>query len=126
MKRNSPERDGDSIGRYIDRRRWLLTLAFFIFVILAMLLVFVITGISGGFGPVPFNLHSVLEADYGVDQFVFRVPPVLIDLIEEIIRDAGTPFAQGYVATVEGSLLTPVPTITPSGPQPTPTEPPYP
>lgn len=123
MKRNPLKRDRDSTEGHIDRRRWLVTLAFFVVVPLAMILVFILTGILGGYEAVPFNLHSVLEADYGVDQRAFRVPALLIDVIEEIIQDEGTPVAKGLVATIRADFLTPVPTVTPPVPRGSPTPP---
>lgn len=62
---------------------------------------------------VPISLHSVLMADYQVDPHSAKLQPVQLSLIQEALEDQlGQGSAERY-ATIEFSLITPVPTITP-------------
>lgn len=71
-------------------------------------------------GWLPVALHSVLSADYSSDPAGSRVAPMRLALIQESILDTlqKTPFPSlaptSWLATLAGSLLTPVPSVTPN------------
>jgi hypothetical protein len=61
---------------------------------------------------VPFNLHSILIADYGVDPRQSLIPALQIGLIRDVISDLGTPNADDPYSVLQMGLQTPVPTVT--------------
>lgn len=66
----------------------------------------------------PVNLHSLLAADYSADPPRLRLPAVHLDLIRDILQDYSTPGnpdlpgATDRIATLQGELNTPVPSVT--------------
>jgi uncharacterized repeat protein (TIGR01451 family) len=101
-------------------RRWLnglfIGLPVVGFLILALLFIWqTVTGADSA-AIVPVNLHSVLLADYSVDPNPTRLPSVRLNIIWDTIQDRepGATNLDERQATVLDSLLTPVPTVTPS------------
>ncbi len=62
---------------------------------------------------VPFNLHSVMAADYSADPRGFRIGQLDFRIIGEIFQDHGDDNYGEHLATIQASLLTPVATVTP-------------
>lgn len=62
---------------------------------------------------VPVNLHSLLVADYSADTDNNLIPVLQIGVIFDLLSDLGAPDAENLFSSIQNSLLTPVPTITP-------------
>lgn len=69
---------------------------------------------AGGLDILPISIRATSQADYSRDSYSFSVPPVSENILVQIITDIpsnGTP--QDRLGTLQASLLTPVPTMTP-------------
>jgi hypothetical protein len=64
-------------------------------------------------GWVPFNLHSVLNADYSSEASDYRVPAMGIGLIAEVMRDQSGLDIERRMTEIERRLEQPVPSVTP-------------
>jgi hypothetical protein len=67
-------------------------------------------------GWVPFNLHSVLNADYSAEASGYRVPAIGIGLIAEVMRDQSNLDIERRMTEIERRLEQPVPSVTPRFP----------
>ena len=62
----------------------------------------------------PVALHSLLQADYGADQFVGRFAPAKLSLVLDALHDASATDSAARFATLQARLNTPVPSVTPA------------
>ena len=64
------------------------------------------------FRNIPITLHSLLTADYSADAFYVRFPNLDISILLDVLGDHAPDRAASAYATLQSSLLTPVPTVT--------------
>jgi hypothetical protein len=64
------------------------------------------------FRNIPVTLHSLLTADYSADAFYVRFPNLNIAILLDALGDRAPDKAASAYATLQSSLLTPVPTVT--------------
>lgn len=92
--------------------KWLLVYP--VLLVIPLVISFIFTSLfdSGLLTWVPFNLHSILVADYSADIRGYPLQRVGIGIIEDYYHDQGYTDANVKIGTLKASLLTPVPTVT--------------
>ncbi len=68
--------------------------------------------LAQNFRNIPVTLHSLLTADYSADALDLRFPKLNISIILDALGDRSPDKAASAYATLQSSLLTPVPTVT--------------
>jgi hypothetical protein len=114
--RHKLKEDQPGIPLVRERWYWRILWVFLVPLLLFLALAFVFSVTTPAPNWLPFNLHSVLSADYSSDLHGKRMPELKIQLIEEVMIDNGVPTIPGQFATLQAGLLTPVPTVTPAAP----------
>jgi hypothetical protein len=79
-----------------------------------IVLVLALLGQAGtqNFRNIPVTLHSLLTADYSADALNVRFPKLNISILLDALGDRAPDKAASAYATLQSSLLTPVPTVT--------------
>ena len=92
--------------------KWLLVFPFILVIPIGISILIVDFLDSGSLNWVPFNLHSILKADYSADIRGYPLQQVGIGVIEDYYHDQGYLDSNARMGTLQANLLTPVPTVT--------------
>lgn len=110
--------------RILNNRIILLFFLFLLFLIQVLDLISLSAQANGG-NSLSVSIRAESQADYSHDWQTFNIPAISEQILNEIIQDLqGTGSAEDRMATLQSSLMSPVPTMTQSSQQnvqPTPT-----